>query len=78
MIVPPIVPSRPSRARLHVNARTQPTGRTNGTNAERAGRHAGRAPRAKGGEATTTKRERKAKTGEKVIMPTPEEWAKSN
>jgi hypothetical protein len=28
-----------------------------------------------GGEATTTKRERKLKTGEKVIIPTPEEWA---
>lgn len=34
-----------------------------------------RPPRARGGEATTTKRGKKAKTGEKVIMPTPEEWA---
>jgi hypothetical protein len=34
-----------------------------------------RPPRPRGGEATTTKRERKAKTGEKVIIPTPEEWA---
>jgi hypothetical protein len=34
-----------------------------------------RPPRAGGGEATTTKRGKKAKTGEKVIMPTPEEWA---
>ena len=28
-----------------------------------------------GGEAATTKRQKKAKTGEKVIIPTPEEWA---
>jgi len=34
-----------------------------------------RPPRARGGEAATTKREREAKTGEKVILPTPEEWA---
>jgi hypothetical protein len=31
--------------------------------------------RAKGGEATTTKRGRKPKSREKVIIPTPEEWA---
>jgi hypothetical protein len=34
-----------------------------------------RPPRPTGGEATTTKREKKAKTREKVIIPTPEEWA---
>jgi hypothetical protein len=33
------------------------------------------APCARGGEATTTKREKKEKTGRKVIIPTPEEWA---
>ena len=43
------------------NARTQPMRRTNGTSTQRAGRHAGRAPRARGGEATTTKRQKKAK-----------------
>ncbi len=57
------------------NARTQATGRTNGTSAERAAQHASREPGARGGEATTTKRQKKAKTGEKVIIPTPEEWA---
>lgn len=31
--------------------------------------------RARGGEATTTKHAKKAKTREKVIIPTPEEWA---
>ena len=34
-----------------------------------------RPSRARGGEATTTKRVKKANTGEKVIVPTPEEWA---
>ena len=34
-----------------------------------------RPPRPTGGEATTTKREKKAKAREKVIIPTPEEWA---
>jgi hypothetical protein len=36
---------------------------------------AARPPRARGGEATTTKREKKTRTREKVIIPTPEEWA---
>ena len=31
--------------------------------------------RPRGGEATTTKREGKRKTGEKVIIPTKQEWA---
>ncbi len=57
------------------NARTQTTGRTNGTSAERAGRYASREPGARGGEAATTKRQKKAKTRGKVIIPTPEEWA---
>ena len=34
-----------------------------------------RPPRPRGGEATTTKRAKKVKTREKVIIPTPEEWA---
>ena len=75
MIVPPVVPSHLLARVSARNARTRTTGRTNETSAERAGRHASRGPRAKGGEATTTKREKKAKTGEKVIVPTPEEWA---
>ena len=39
------------------------------------GRHSRPAPWPRGGEATTTKRKKKSKTGEKVIIPTPEEWA---
>jgi hypothetical protein len=50
-------------------------GRTNGTSTGRAGQHATGNPRARGGEATTTKRQKKSKTGEKVIIPTPQEWA---
>ena len=63
------------RARLHVT-------RVHSRWDERTGRppsvldgSSARPPRPRGGEVTTTKRAKKAKTREKVIIPTPEEWA---
>jgi hypothetical protein len=46
-----------------------------GTDTERAGRHGPAGTVTRGGEATTAKPRKKPKTGEKVILPTPQEWA---
>ena len=57
-------------------SRANTDNRTNdGTNTERASRHDRPAPSPRGGEATTANRRKNPKTGEKVIIPTPEEWA---
>ena len=52
VIVPPIVPSRPSHARLHVNARTRTTGRTMGRARSVAQRPAGAPSAAPTGRST--------------------------
>jgi hypothetical protein len=72
VIVSPVVSSH-RLARVSARKRAYTADETNDRDERGASQAAPRPTR--GGEATTTKRQKKTKTGEKVIIPTPEEWA---
>ena len=68
----PVPPLARASAR---HARTRATGRTTGRTPSVPDGTARPAPWPRGGEATTANPRKKPKTGEKVIIPTPQEWA---